>query len=222
MAGILGRNKTSLDGALDASLGPFSGGGTNSIDSSLSGFGDLFPQASLRWNMGIHNVMTYVTGDIPVGAYDSARLANLGLGYGAVDSGAGYTYYNPATGREFSAVTGLTYNFKNTYTDYQNGIDWHLDWGASQFLTKQLFVGAVGYFYAQLSADQCKADFLGANQSKVIGIGPQIGFVFPVGDMQGYLNLKGYHEFAAYRAPRAGTPGSLSSSLRLQRHRSGR
>jgi len=38
-------------------------------------------------------------------------------------------------------------------TGYQNGIDWHLDWGASQFLTKTLQAGAVGYFYNQLTPD---------------------------------------------------------------------
>ena len=34
------------------------------------------PIATLRWNAGVHNYMTYITGDIPVGAYDSARLSN--------------------------------------------------------------------------------------------------------------------------------------------------
>ena len=57
--------------------------------------------------------MTYVTGDIPVGAYDSTRLSNIGLGHGAIDAGGGYTYFNPQTGHEFSAVTGFTYNFNN-------------------------------------------------------------------------------------------------------------
>jgi len=28
-----------------------------------------------------------------------------------------------------------------------------------------------------------------------IGIGPQLGYLFPVGKMQGYLNVKGYGEF---------------------------
>jgi hypothetical protein len=32
-------------------------------------------------------------------------------------------------------------------------------------------------------------------ESRVIGIGPQIGFIFPVAGMQGYLNLKAYWEF---------------------------
>ena len=37
---------------------------------------------------------------------------------------------------EFSAVSGLTYNFTNPHTDYQNGIDWHVDLAqASRFLS---------------------------------------------------------------------------------------
>jgi hypothetical protein len=149
MMGIVGRNNTTLDGTLTAAVGPVVIERSGVIDSTLSGFGDLYPQASLRWNMGVHNVMTYVTGDIPVGAYDSKRLANLGIGHGAIDGGFGYTYFNPQTGHEFSAVTGFTYNFENPDTNYRNGIDWHLDWGASQFMTKQFFV-KLGYIHASI------------------------------------------------------------------------
>ena len=35
-----------------------------SISDTITGFGDLSPQFSLRWNAGVHNVMTYVTGNI--------------------------------------------------------------------------------------------------------------------------------------------------------------
>jgi hypothetical protein len=226
MAGIIGRNNTSLDGTLTAMVGPLVITRNGSIDSSLTGFGDLYPQASLRWNMGVHNFMTYVTGDIPVGAYDSTRLANLGIGHGAIDGGFGYTYLNPQTGHEFSVVTGLTYNFENLDTNYRNGVDWHVDWGASQFLSKQLLVGIVGYLYDQITPDSGAAPFLGANESRVAGIGPQIGYLFPVGDMQGYLNLKGYAEFdAAHRpdgwnvwltfaiSPAAATPPPPSSAM---------
>ena len=93
--------------------------------------------------------MTYMTGDIPVGDYNSNNLANIGIGHGAVDGGAGYTYFDPTTGHEFSVVSGLTYNLVNPSTGYQNGIDWHLDWGASQFLSKQFLVGTVGYVYTR-------------------------------------------------------------------------
>lgn len=201
MTGIVGRNNTSLDGTITAGVGGFSTTRSGSIDSSLTGFGDLYPLVSLRWNMGVHNVMTYLTGDIPVGAYDTSRLANLGIGHGAIDGGVGYTYFNPQSQFELSAVTGLTYNFKNTSTDYRNGVDWHLDWGMSQFLSKQLHIGAVGYFYYQLTADSGAALILGDNKSRVAAIGPQIGYIFPVGHNQGYLNLKGYYEFGADRRP---------------------
>jgi hypothetical protein len=48
--------------------------------------------------------MVYATGDIPVGDYDASRLSNIGIGHGAVDGGGGYTYFNPQTGQELSAV----------------------------------------------------------------------------------------------------------------------
>src|SRR4051794_12811113 len=101
--------------------------------------------------------MTYMTGDIPIGAYDSSRLSNLGIGHGALDGGGGYTYFNPQTGHEFSAVLGFTYNFENRSTQYPNGVDMHLDWGASQFLTKQVQIGLVGYVYKELGCDSGSA-----------------------------------------------------------------
>jgi hypothetical protein len=166
------------------------------------GFGDLIPMFSLRWNAGVNNYMTYITGDIPVGAYDSMRLANLGIGHGTIDAGGGYTYFDPKAGHEFSAVLGFTYNFINTATQYQNGVDMHLDWGASQFLTKQWQVGLVGYLYQEIGCDSGSGDHVGCFQSRVLGIGPQVGYIFPISDKwQGYLNLKGYGEFDAANRP---------------------
>ncbi len=145
--------------------------------------------------------MTYVTGDIPIGAYVPNRLANLGIGHGAIDGGGGYTYFSPQAGHEFSAVAGFIYNFNNNDTQYQNGTDFHVDWGAFQFLSKQVFVGLVGYAYQQITDDSGQHPLLGGFRSRVLGVGPQIGFLFPVGDVQGYLNLKGYGEFAAANRP---------------------
>jgi len=201
VTGLFGRSAADLNGTLTAGFGPFAVTRMGSIGDSITSVGDLYPLASLKWNAGVHNFMTYVTGDIPVGAYDPTRLANLGLGHAAIDGGGGYTYFNPQTGHEFSAVAGFTYNFKNPDTQYQSGIDFHLDWGASQFLSKQLFVGLVGYAYQQITDDFGQRPVLGGFQSRVIGVGPQIGFLFPVGDMQGYLNLKGYGEFDAANRP---------------------
>jgi len=196
-----GRNTASVDATLTGAVGPVGFTVSGSRTDSVSGFADLIPQASIRWNSGVHNWMTYITGNIPVGAYNQSRLANLGIGHQAIDGGGGYTYFNPATGREFSAVLGFTYNFENKDTHYQNGVDMHLDWGASQFLSKQTHIGLVGYAYQQLSCDSGSGNRVGCFQSRVFAVGPQLGHIVPLGTHQGYLNLKGYKEFGAEHRP---------------------
>jgi hypothetical protein len=42
---------------------------------------------------------------------------------------------------------------------------------------------------------------VGCFQSRVVGLGPQVGYLFPIGDLQGYLNLKAYGEFANQDRP---------------------
>ena len=167
MGGFFGRSSADLAGTLTTTLGPLVSVRSENISSSVTGFGDLYPVAMLKWNHGVHNYMVYATGDIPVGAYDSKRLANLGIGHGAIDGGVGYTYLNPQTGHEFSGVLGFTYNLKNTATQYQNGVDMHFDWGASQFLTKQVLVGLVGYVYKEVGCDSGSGDRVGCFQSQV-------------------------------------------------------
>ena len=110
--------------------------------------------------------------------------------------------FNPATGNEFSATAGFIYNFKNPDTQYRNGIDFHFDWGAAHFVSKQVFIGVAGYAYQQITDDSGQNPILGGFRSRVLGIGPQIGYAFPLGDMQGFLGLRGYGDFdAANRAP---------------------
>jgi hypothetical protein len=188
-----------MHAGVDATLtGPGGGVVSGSTSDNLFGVADLYPMATLKWNAGVHNFMIYTMWDFPAGAYDSDRLANIGIGHWAADAGAGYTYFNPKTGFEFSVVTGFTYNWENPSTDYKNGIDWHVDWGVSQFLSKQWHIGLVGYFYQQLTGDSGPGATLGDFKSRVAGIGPQIGYIFPINETtQGYVNLKGYKEFAA-------------------------
>jgi hypothetical protein len=201
MSSQYGRDATRIAGTLTALAGPIVKTRTGTLEDSLTSYGDLVPNAELLWNHGLNNYMAYVTGGIPVGDYDPMRLANIGLGHGAIDAGGAYTYLNPATGNEFSVVAGFTYNFKNPDTQYRSGIDFHFDWGVSHFLSKQLFVGLAGYAYQQVTDDSGQNPILGGFRSRVLGVGPQIGYLFPVGGMQGFLGLRGYGEFdAANRA----------------------
>jgi hypothetical protein len=176
-------------------LGPLS----FSHSDSLWGSSDLYPTVQLFWDKGLNNFMAYLTGDIPVGSYDPNRLANLGIGHGAIDGGGAYTFLNTKSGTEFSATLGFTGNFTNPSTNYTNGIDSHLDLAAAQFLNQQLFVGAVGYIYQQLTPDSGQRAFLGTNESHTRGVGPQIGYNFNVGGTQIYTNIRAYWEFDSYR-----------------------
>ena len=189
LAGAFGNMDVSADATLTGPRGNVLR--ANPSDSLFSG-SDLYPMASLRWNDGNHNYMTYVMADVPVGGYEPGRLANIGINHWAVDGGGGYTYFNPKNGRELSAVVGFTYNFENPDTHYQNGIDFHLDWGASQFLSEHWHVGLVGYVYQQLTGDSGSGATLGDFKSRVMGIGPQVGYFFELWERKWYGNVKAY------------------------------
>lgn len=202
MAAAYGRNSATLDGTLTASLGPLTVTRHGSITESVTAFTDLFPQANLRWNAGVHNFMLYGMSNIRVGSYESTRLANTGLGFQAWDGGGAYTYLDPTKGHEFSATFGVTYNNWNHDTNYRNGIDWHLDVGAAQFLNKQFYVGAVGYAYDQFTDDKGAPAFVHDPKSRVFGIGPQMGYLFQAAPgIAGLFAVKGYYEFESHYRP---------------------
>src|SRR5262249_14287943 len=141
-------------------------------------------------------------------AYDSARLANLGIGHGAIDAGVGYTYFDQKTGHEFSAVTGLTYNLPNQSTNYQNGVDWHLDWAASQFLSNQLSVGVVGYVYKEIGCDSGSGDRVGSSNRKFLALGHRPLFCSrSAKNGRATLTSKAIRSLLRRIAPMAGTPG---------------
>jgi len=69
-------------------------------------------------------------------------------------------------------------------------------------LTKEWQLGFVGYLYDQISCDSGSGDRVGCFESRVIGVGPQVGHIFKISDgYQGYVNLKGYKEFDAAHRP---------------------
>lgn len=196
MTFVVGHVETGVSAVLSGPSGAFSA----SRGDSMTGVGDLYPLATLKWQAGNHNFMTYATASVPVGAYDATRLAGLGIGHWAVDGGLGYTFANKA-GLELSVTAGVTYNFMNPATQYQSGVDGHVDWGASIALGEALYVGLVGYFYNQLGPDSGPTARLGGFQSKVTAAGPQIGYAFDLGVVQADLNLRGYKEFDAQNRP---------------------
>jgi hypothetical protein len=177
--------------------GPSGNSLSGSSGDSMTAFGDVFPTATLKWTVGVHNFMTYATANVPLGAYDMNRQASVGLGRWAIDGGGGYTYYNDDTGNELSAVLGFTYNFMNPYTAYQSGVSTHLELSASKYLTERFLAGVTGYFYQQITPDSGPGATLGPFMSRVAGVGPQLGYDFNFGGTSASLSTRGYYEFAA-------------------------
>ena len=202
LTGIVGRVHASVNATLS---GPGGAAVTANSADSVTGGGDLFPQGTLKWNDGNNNFLVYTMAGIPVGAYQVGRLSNIGLNHWSIDAGGGYTYFDPKSGREFSAVIGVTYNFENPDTNYKSGVDGHFDWAASQFLSDDVHVGVVGYLYHQLTGDSGAGATLGEFKSRVSAVGPQVGMIIPLpsafGGAKGYVNLKAYWEFDASNRP---------------------
>jgi hypothetical protein len=112
---------------LTAQLGSIAVTHMGTVSDSFTSAGDLSPLTTMKWRDGVHDWVTYVTGEIPVGGLRSgAGGSPTSIGHGAIDGG-GYTYFNSVTGHEFSGVAGFTYNLKNPLTQYQSGVDFHLD-----------------------------------------------------------------------------------------------
>ena len=94
-----GNNDTSLNASATATtdIPPLSITRSVALQQDTSGFTDLIPMFTDRWNAGVNNYMVYITGDIPVGLYSSSNLANIGIGHGAIDGGVSYAYFDPKT-----------------------------------------------------------------------------------------------------------------------------
>ena len=193
----VGNARTEIDQLVTGALGPIGFVNQNSISDRLTSFGDPAPQLSLEWNQGVNNYMVYSRGGIPVGDYNPDRIVNLGDGHASWDNGFGYAYFNTTTGIEFTAVSGLTYNFKTRTPIIRTASIGIQIWKHLRFLTKQFYVGAVGYTFNQLTGDTGSGATLGPYISRISAVGPEVGILFPVGAMQGSLNLRGYWEFAA-------------------------
>jgi hypothetical protein len=86
---VAGTDTVQLDQVLTGTLGKLAITRRVNETDTTTGLGDIAPLAQLRWSSGVNNWTTYVTGNIPVGAYDAHDLAIVGIGHGAIDGAAG-------------------------------------------------------------------------------------------------------------------------------------
>ena len=189
-------------------MGPIGFAAQRSVDQSLTAFGDVFVQPTLRWNQGVNNYMVYAMTNLPVGAYDRRVSSILGLAIGRSTPAGATPISTRSPANEFSVVSGLTYNFRKPEPGLPERRRLASRLGRLA-LRDQADAYRAGRLF--LSADHRRQRFWRHARRLQIACdrrsGPQIGFLFPVGDMQGYLNLKVYKEVEASTAPRAGMPG---------------
>jgi hypothetical protein len=76
-----------------------------------------------------------------------------------------------------------------------------MDGGASQFLSEHWHVGLVGSSTSRSRGDSGSAATLGDFKSRVVGIGPPVGYFFELWERRWYVNVEAYYEFAAQNRP---------------------
>ncbi len=199
LLGVAGRNHASIEATLTGPLG-------NSIWPARGddlGFRRSLSDGTLKWNFGVHNVMTYLSGDIPVSAYDANRLANLGIGHGAVDWGASAIPISTSNrGLEFSGVFRLHLHLQKQQHAIQERYRLAFRLGCLAIPQQANPCRPGRLLLSSAHRRQRRGRKLGPFKSQVAGVSPQIGWLFPVADdMQGLSRRQGHKEFAAENRP---------------------
>lgn len=150
-----------------------------------------------NWNVGNWHFKIAETIIVPSGAYDVDETVNLGRNYWSFDTVVAVTYFNPASGTEFSIQPGIMFNTENRATQYRTGTEFHVDFVANQFLSKTFAIGVKGYYYQQLTPDSGRGATLGDFESMSFGLGP--GFLWTPAFAEGRLAIAGkwMHDFVA-------------------------
>jgi hypothetical protein len=166
----------------------------NRTDSVVS-IGDSAYSASLGWEAGEHHWNVALTGFAPTGHYAPDSLAIMSLNRPGVDIKEAYTFLSGQTGTEVSGAVGMTFNLRNTATDYQSGDELHVEGALNQHFPFGLAVGVGGYFYQQITGDYGSRDRVGPFRGRVAAVGPLLSYTFKVDKQEVTLSGRWFHEF---------------------------
>lgn len=203
-----GAPRVSADLLVNSRFGPL-GASASQSNTNLS---DFYVQSFLGWQSGNFHWQLGVGGIIPSGTYEAGQLSNVSLNRPAVDLYGAITWLDPAIGWDLSAAAGFTFNQTNTATDYRTGDEFHLEWAATKYITKEFTIGLVGYYYQQLTADSGTGARLGGFEGRVVALGGSIGYTFEAGKLPVSTRVKVYQEFATVNRPQ-GTAGYFTVSV---------
>ncbi len=191
-------------------VGPFLGRGSDSIFT----FGDPVFGAVLGWNSGNFHWSLNTALNVPIGDYRKGALANISFNRWAGDVSAAATWFDPTVGIDISGVAGVTFNGENPATNYRTGTEFHFEGAVSKYLTPNLSVGAVGYYYQQISGDGGRGATLGPFRGRVAALGATASYSFTLGKLPITARVKVFREFDV-KNRLEGTSGTLTISMPL-------
>jgi hypothetical protein len=151
---------------------------------STDGIGDMaFIPFWLNWTCGDFKWGVQLDVYAPTGAYNTGRLANVGLNYWTFEPMATFSWVSKKIGLEISSTAGFDFNTNNDATDYQSGDVFHIDATIAEHLP--LFghgiigAGANAFYWKQFSADSGSGARLGSFETQMMGIGPVLSYISP-------------------------------------------
>ena len=149
----------------------------------------------LSWQLGQAYVAWSEMVSIPSGTYDNDEFVNISRNYWALDSQLALTWIHPQSGLELSGKGGFIVNSRNEDTDYRTGNELHVEGLVAKRLDKRFSLGAVWYYYDQVSADTGSGTLLGNFEGEAFGAGPALRYIIPFESRNLTLIAKWIHEF---------------------------
>jgi hypothetical protein len=166
------------------------------VETSGWGMGDITLKGQLGWsneNGFSHTLSTTLW--LPTGRYDTGFAPNAGKNHLGVNVSWGFTKIWKDPGIELSASFGVTGEFKNSASDYRNGVGLNLDAAIGKVFDNGLTLGVAGFAYKQVSDDTGSGASLGAFKGQNFGIGPALSYSTAINGRPYSFALRHYWEF---------------------------
>jgi hypothetical protein len=143
---------------------------------SKSGIGDITLGVGIghHYSPSLHSAIA-LNVFLPTGGYDRTQPLNIGLNHGAIEPMAALSHIDPK-GFNGDIKAGFIFNQRNKDTDYRSGDEFHFDYALGWGLGNGWTVGAGGYVYRQLSADEQGGAALANSKSSAFAIGPLLKY----------------------------------------------
>jgi hypothetical protein len=179
-------------------------------DSHTSGPGDIqFVPFGFLWDSGSLHFLAAQNTVLKTGRYEADKANNTGRNYFSYDELLGMTWLDEQNGHEVSFIAGYMINTRNRKSWYKTGDEFHVDVTLAQYLSKKFGVGAVGYYYQQMTDDKNASldeiDNFNAMfglpgtdgfRSKGYAVGPALIFTPSIGSKDVNIIAKWLHEYS--------------------------